>query len=343
MATLVARDRYNWQDMSSTSKKKQEGDWRARAEAKRKAAVDIRARYKRRKAREARKEEKEEEKQAQPKGGHDTANEKQAGLNDGDDVANATPTSCDAANGTKPSSSSSNGAVATTSTVTSTPQDKEPLPTPSTLSSTAPPPTERPPQTPIVKSAWGDCRLDLWEAICTCGGERKSPDTRMCRCLAVGDAGLACSGCNAGVLLIKDGPRGNFWGCSQYKKHGCKFTMRFGPPHDAAAGRRLAAVKGHALLTVCVERERESRVADPFEVEWLSYCHCGGARALNTYECFMESEGGCGVLPACPKRCGGSLFLKQSRYGDSRWWGCSNYKSGRCKFSKTYIEHRSSN
>ena len=42
---------------------------------------------------------------------------------------------------------------------------------------------------PLATSMWGDCRLDLWEATCRCGGERKAPDLRMCRCAAWADVG----------------------------------------------------------------------------------------------------------------------------------------------------------
>ena len=85
---------------------------------------------------------------------------------------------------------------------------------------------------------------------------------------------------------------------------------------------------------------------------------------LNTFECFMQSNGGCGskcycriccvyfyvailisqldhysVLPICPDCGSGSLFLNRSKYGGGRWWGCSNFKKGTCKFRKNYIEH----
>ncbi|KAL7531289.1 hypothetical protein ACHAWF_003705 [Thalassiosira exigua] len=194
-------------------------------------------------------------------------------------------------------------------------------------------------QVPPVTSMWGDCRLDLWEALCTCGGERKAPDVRMCSCPGAYDAGLGCEGCNAGVLLIKSGPRGNFWGCSQYKKRGCKFTKRFGSPHDAEAARQLAAIKQRSMQQKKREMEEWSRMADPFEQDWRSNCHCGGAKHLDTFECFMRSEGGCGFLPICPQGCGGQLFLHQSKYGTGRWWGCSNFKKGLCKFRRNYMEH----
>ena len=85
-----------------------------------------------------------------------------------------------------------------------------------------------------------DARLELWEELCHCGGARKSPDVRMCSCNAPFEAGLICRDCCAGVFLIKSGWRGKFfWGCSMYRKKGCKNTMKFGPPHDSAARARL--------------------------------------------------------------------------------------------------------
>ncbi len=198
-------------------------------------------------------------------------------------------------------------------------------------------PTKKPP--PVI-SAWGDCRLDLWEAACQCGGAAEhSPDVRMCRCGAALDAGLDCQGCGGGVLLIKSGPRGNFWGCSNYKKRGCKFTKRFGPPHDAEAAAILAQRKQSAARRMEREREELSRIKDQFESQWRSECRCGGAKNLNTFECKMQSEGGCGMLPLCPEGCGGQLFLHPSKYGDGKWWGCSNFRNGLCKFRANYEEH----
>lgn len=197
----------------------------------------------------------------------------------------------------------------------------------------------KPTPIPPVISAWGDCRLDLWEAACQCGGAREhSPDVRMCRCGAALDAGLVCQGCGGGVLLIKSGPRGNFWGCSNYKKRGCKFTKRFGSPHDSEAARVLAQMKQSAARKKDREREEWSRIQDRFEVEWRSECRCDGAKNLNTFECKMQSEGGCGMLPLCPQGCGGQLFLHPSK-GSGKWWGCSNFRNGLCNFRANYEEH----
>ena len=116
------------------------------------------------------------------------------------------------------------------------------------------------PPPPPVFSAWGDCRLDLWETLCQCGGARyHSPDVRMCQCGAALDAGLVCQGVGCGgggVLLIKSGPRGIFWGCSKYRKKGCKFTKRFGPPYDREARVQLAQLR---------QRKRDS---EKVEEEW---------------------------------------------------------------------------
>jgi ssDNA-binding Zn-finger/Zn-ribbon topoisomerase 1 len=205
-------------------------------------------------------------------------------------------------------------------------------------------PTPQPPP-PTITSAWGDCRLDLWETLCRCGGAAEhSPDIRMCQCGAAYDAGLQCDGCGCGVLLMKSGPRGNFWGCSQYKKRGCKFTKRFGAPYDREAANELAQLQQSIRRRKSREREEWLRIKDEYEKEWRSVCRCDGAKDLSTLECYMQSNGGCGQLPLCPEGCGGQLFLHQSRYGNGggKWWGCSNYKSGICKFRSTYVEHSSS-
>eukprot|EP00035_Acanthoeca_spectabilis_P030930 m.11681 g.11681 ORF g.11681 m.11681 type:complete len:277 (-) comp4468_c0_seq2:53-883(-) len=50
----------------------------------------------------------------------------------------------------------------------------------------------------------------------------------------------------------------------------------------------------------------------------------------------MKSEGGCGMLPPCPGCAGeGVLFLRASKFGDGKWWGCSDWKYG-CKFRVNY-------
>ena len=85
------------------------------------------------------------------------------------------------------------------------------------------------------------------------------------------------------------------------------------------------------------EREELSHIADPIEADWRLVCRCDGAKVVDTFECFMRSNGGCGKLHICLKGCGGALFLHESKYGGGRWWGCSNYKNGKCKFHANYI------
>ncbi|KAK1732829.1 hypothetical protein QTG54_016541 [Skeletonema marinoi] len=232
-------------------------------------------------------------------------------------------------------------AKAASTTTTSTPAAVKPFPSSSMAAAVTVSASKNiaPKKPPPVISAWGDCRLDLWEAACRCGGAAEhSPDVRMCRCGAALDTGLDCQGCGGGVLLIKSGPRGNFWGCSNYKKRGCKFTKRFGSPHDAKAAGVLAQMKQSAARKMDREREERSRIKDQFEKEWRSLCRCGGAKNLNTFECKMQSEGGCGMLPLCPEGCGGRLFLHPSKYG-GKWWGCSNFRNGLCKFRANYDDH----
>jgi ssDNA-binding Zn-finger/Zn-ribbon topoisomerase 1 len=181
----------------------------------------------------------------------------------------------------------------------------------------------------------GDARLDLWEALCTCGGARKSPDVRMCRCLAHAEAGLDCKGCGQGVLLMKtSAATGNiFWGCSMYQKAGCHFTTRFGPPHDQQAAQQLERLHSDEKRQL----EEAELIADIHELEWLSSCTCGAAKSLNTFECYMRSEGGCGNLPICPA-CGEALFLEQGING--KYWKCRSPKP-LCDYSKSYEPPRS--
>jgi len=140
-------------------------------------------------------------------------------------------------------------------------------------------------------------------------------------------------GCGCGVLLPKTGPRGLFWGCSMYKKRGCKFTKHYGPPYDRDAIVELEKIEAKEQIEALY---RES-IQDPFEREWLNECQCDGAKDLNTFECYMRSDGGCGFLPECPE-CGEALFLKEGGYG--KFWGCSRFKMG-CKFHISYIPHSS--
>ena len=57
---------------------------------------------------------------------------------------------------------------------------------------------------PVI-SAWGDCRLDLWEAACQCGGAAKHSLPTFA-CVVVGqhylDAGLDCGGCGGGTFGV---------------------------------------------------------------------------------------------------------------------------------------------
>ena len=183
-------------------------------------------------------------------------------------------------------------------------------------------------------SVCGDNRLALWEKLCTCGGERKSPDVRMCSCSAPEEAGLGCDKCSAGVLLIKQGPRGFFWGCSMFKKKGCKFTKKFGAPHDGRATKLLEQLELKTKTKRLKRQQQEEAIVDPHEKEWHSMCHCNGAKHLNTLECFLQSEGGCGMLPFCP-RCDEALLLKSGMYG--QYWEC---KSKKCSYRKSYIPHK---
>lgn len=310
-------------------------DWRIRAEAKRKAALEIRARNDAKRLKEATEQRDKTQavaitpatKAVNPyKMSNPCAKTSPAKGVNPYAKSNKTPTK------NKNAAMSAQSPVAATA-VTPKPQSEKKV-TKVAVSSKPPPPR------PQVTSQWGDCRMDLWEQTCTCGGERKAPDVRMCSCLAWLNAGLGCDGCNAGCLLIKSGPRGNFWGCSMYKKKGCKFSRPFGHPHDAEAARKLADIKQSSMRRAMKVAEEQARIRDPFELDWRSVCRCDGAKSRDTFECFMRSNGGCGMLPICPKGCGGQLFLHASKYGKGRWWGCSNYKNGMCQFKKDYIEHR---
>lgn len=150
-----------------------------------------------------------------------------------------------------------------------------------------------------------DARLLLWDEPCTCGGSDKFPDVSKCRCLAPHEAGLLCEGCNGGVLLVKgtsqhEGGRGYFLGCSQYKKLACIYTKRYGSPHDAGARQELDEMqKQRQRQAEQGEREWDC-ITDDYEKDWRNYCQCGGAKELDTYQCYMRGNGGCGFLPNCP-------------------------------------------
>ena len=63
------------------------------------------------------------------------------------------------------------------------------------------------------------------------------------------------------------------------------------------------------------EREELSHIADPIEADWRLVCQCDGAKVVDTFECFMRSNGGCGKLHICPKGCGGALFFTNPSTG----------------------------
>ena len=66
---------------------------------------------------------------------------------------------------------------------------------------------------------------------------------------------------------------------------------------------------------------------------------------LQTFECarvlppMMLGSCGCGQLPICPEQCGGVLFLRDSKCGDGKWWGCSGYKNG-CRLTANYVDKK---
>jgi ssDNA-binding Zn-finger/Zn-ribbon topoisomerase 1 len=172
-----------------------------------------------------------------------------------------------------------------------------------------------------------DARFELWEATCTCGGANTG-DLRMCRCMSYLSPAvdLGCV-CHRGVMLPKDGPRGTFWGCSLYKKVGCKHTKPFGPPHDDRARAALGA-------KVAADAAEQEAIQDPFERNWKRTCNCGGVDDLDTFACHRNYKS-C-ALPPCPK-CGAALFLRFANGGDDRWWGCSAWKESGCNFKTGYI------
>ena len=173
-----------------------------------------------------------------------------------------------------------------------------------------------------------DARWTLWEETCRCGGA-DTADPRMCRCPASDH--LQCD-CGRGVLLPKSGPRGNFWGCSMYKKTGCKLTKPWGVS-DASS--RLA-LEEHEKEKAR-EAAHQALIRDPYEKEWQKTCRCGGVEDLNTFACHRNYKT-C-VCPSCPQ-CGAELFLNFAKGGgDRRWWGCSAWKQSGCSFKASYIPH----
>lgn len=120
-----------------------------------------------------------------------------------------------------------------------------------------------------------------------------------------------------------------------YDKKGCEFTMSWGPPHDSHARKELMYLQEEERAKEELKKSQEEGVRDQYEIQWLMECICGGAKNLNSRECFLKSEGGCGRLPLCPRACGGMLELRGE---DRKWWSCSN-RSTDCYFTKKYLPH----
>ena len=209
--------------MSSAENKPE--DWRIRAEAKRKAALEIRARNEAKRLKEAAGQTDKPKAQAEAVAitpatkavnPYRVSNPYAKGSSPGKAVnpyvkssSNKTPTK-DTASAHSPAAT----AV--------TPKSSQKKVAQVIVASKPPPP--RPP----ITSQWGDCRMDLWEALCTCGAERKAPDVRMCRCLAWINAGLACDGCNSGCLLIQKWTKRIFLGLLDVQEEGMQIyeTLR---------------------------------------------------------------------------------------------------------------------
>lgn len=120
-----------------------------------------------------------------------------------------------------------------------------------------------------------------------------------------------------------------------YDKKGCEFTMSWGPPHDSHARKELMYLEEEERAKEELKKSEKEGVRDQHEIQWLMECICGGAKHLNSRECFMKSEGGCGRLPLCPRACGGMLELRGE---ERKWWSCSNRSAG-CYFTKKYLPH----
>lgn len=174
-----------------------------------------------------------------------------------------------------------------------------------------------------------DARYDLWHHKCICD----TSEIRFCKCSA--NLHLHCKVCFSGYMVPRKGQRGLFWGCNMYDKKGCEFTMSWGPPHDSHARKELMYLEEEERAKEELKKSQKEGVRDQHEIQWLMECICGGAKNLNSRECFMKSEGGCGRLPLCPRACGGMLELRGE---ERKWWSCSNRSAG-CYFTKKYLPH----
>lgn len=174
-----------------------------------------------------------------------------------------------------------------------------------------------------------DARYDLWHHKCICD----TSEIRFCKCSA--NLHLHCKVCFSGYMVPRKGQRGLFWGCNMYDKKGCEFTMSWGPPHDSHARKELMYLEEELRAKEELKKSQKEGVRDQHEIQWLMECICGGAKNLNSRECFMKSEGGCGRLPLCPRACGGMLELRGE---ERKWWSCSNRSAG-CYFTKKYLPH----
>lgn len=86
--------------------------------------------------------------------------------------------------------------------------------------------------------------------------------------------------------------------------------MPYGSPHDRDAAEAFEETRLLQARAMQAQQQRLSSIVDPHEKEWVDMCRCDGARELSTYECHMQSEGGCGMLPSCPRCRMGQLFLR---------------------------------
>lgn len=147
--------------MSSTENKQE--DWRVRAEAKRKAALEIRAKNEAKRLKEAADASEQEGKKSP------TAVAITPATKASNPYAKAVNPYAKSSSNKTPAKKVGTQQSPTVIAAAVTPKPSSEKKVARVIAASKPPP-------PPVTSLWGDCRMDLWEATCTCGGERKAPD-----------------------------------------------------------------------------------------------------------------------------------------------------------------------
>lgn len=153
----------------------------------------------------------------------------------------------------------------------------------------------------------------------------------------------ACPECEDGVLVLREGRRGKFLGCSNFPK--CRYTRDYdGEEIVGEASEELAAAEGeggdpNAVPVVCDECGAPMAVRSGRRGKFLgctNYPDCKGTKPISAaIAAGWEPPEAEKLGEKCPE-CGEDLVIREGRRG--KFIGCSGYP--KCRYTRDYDEEK---